>query len=303
MSVRKLAALWGEAFEKWSDHDAPRLGAALAFYTLFSLAPLLVFLVGLLSIVFGKPAVQQRIVDESVLLVGRQGAETIRGLMAPKPGAARTASLLASLVLLFGASGVFRELQSDLNEIWDVKPPPFSFRRLFSQQLFAFALVLGIGLLLLASMLATIAVSLIGRFLPFRIPIPVTLLQTANALVSFGLVVLLFGLIFRLVPDRKLPWRVVWIGAAVSAVLFGIGKALLGFYFGWASVGSAYGAAGSLVAVVVWIYYSAQIFLLGAEFTWIYSKTLPAGGQAGEAATSGSQGETEGSRAATEGSG
>ncbi|MEO7144205.1 MAG: YihY/virulence factor BrkB family protein [Bryobacteraceae bacterium] len=271
MTVRDLGSILRDSVARWSDHEAPHLGAALAFYTLLSLAPLLIFLVGLLSVGFGRDVVENRLVADSSLLVGSTGADAIRILLAGKTSGGPTAGILASLTLLFGASGVFGELRTALNKMWDVAPSRTGIRSLFTQQLFAFGLVVTAGFLLVLSMFATIGMAIVGKFFAAGIATPIWLLRVVNIFVSLAVVVFLFGLVFRFVPDRVLPWRDIIIGAGATGLMFEIGKIVLGLYFVWAGVGSAYGAAGSLVAIIIWVYYSAQIFLFGAEFTRVYS--------------------------------
>lgn len=260
-----------QTIARWNDHDAPRLAAAIAFYTLLSLAPLLIFMVAILSFVFGRPDVEERIAYDASLLVGRSGAHTIQALMAGarQPAQGTVANLLAGLTLLFGASAVFSELQDALNTIWGAPVANGGFREMFVQRMFAFALVLAVGVLLLISILATTALSVIGRIFSEGVPIPLGILVFGNFLVSLIGVTVLFALVFRFVPRKALSWKIVWTGAAVTSLLFALGKAVLGLYFGWTSVGSAYGAAGSLVAIIVWIYYSTLIFLFGAELTCV----------------------------------
>jgi membrane protein len=263
-------------FSRWSEHEATRLGASIAFYSLLSLAPLLIFSVGLLSTIFGKQIVESHIVFDWSLIVGRTGGDTVRSLISTSesPNQGKLATAIASFMMLLGASGVFGELRAALNKMWDVPAGVTSFRSLFIQEAVSFALVLGVGGVLLLSLAASAAVTLLGRLLDGKVPIPVVLLESMNFVLSVGVTAILFALIFEFVPGRKLPWRIVRTGAAISALLFAIGKTLLGWYFGWASIGSAYGAAGSLVAVVVWVYYSAQIFLFGAEFTRVWGDAM-----------------------------
>ncbi len=262
-----------QTITRWSDHDAPRLAAAIAFYTLLSLAPFLIFMVGILSFVFGRQAVEDRITYDASLLVGRLGADTIQGLMASarKPVQGTIANLIAGSILLVGASSVFGELRDALDTIWDAKLTTGGIRGMIAQKVFAFALVMAGGALLVLSMLATTAVSLLGHLFADRIPFALGALELGNFFVSQGAFTVLLALVFRFIPAKMLRWKIVWTGAAVTALLLVIGKTVLGLYFGWAGVGSAYGAAGSLVAIIVWIYYSTLIFLFGAELTWSLS--------------------------------
>lgn len=275
MMMGRLPALFRVTFSRWQDHEATRLGASIAFYALLSLAPLLVFSVGLLSVFFGREEVERHVIFDWTLLIGRTGANTVSSLMAGRQSVNQggMATGIASLMMLIGASGVFSELRAALNKIWDVSPAATSFRNMFVAEVVAFALVLGVGGVLFLSLCATAAISLLTRLFGGRLLFSAPVLETANFLLSVVVTAVLFALIFRFVPSRKLPWRVVRTGATVSALLFAIGKTLLGWYFGWASVGSAYGAAGSIVAIIFWVYYSAQIFLFGAEFTGVWADT------------------------------
>jgi membrane protein len=182
-------------------------------------------------------------------------------------------SIVGIVVLLFGASGVFGELQAALNTVWEVQPKPDrGLWGMIKDRFFSFTMVLGVGFLLLVSLLLSAALSAVGRFLSERLPGGEALWQVLNFVISLGVVTSLFALIFKVVPDVKIEWRNVWIGAAVTALLFTLGKFLLGLYLGKASFASMYGAAGSLVVLVVWVYYSAQILFLGAEFTQVYAR-------------------------------
>jgi len=271
LSTSPILAILKETVSRWNYHEAPRLGAAIAFYALLALAPLVVFLVVIVSGIFGTPAAERRVVQDAYILMGNLGANTVQDLLAStrKPAQGAIASALATLTLLVGASAVFSELRDCLNSIWGVRPRTGGLRAVCVHKMFSFMLVLAAGLLLLISMLATTVVSLFGHFLGDLITVPTFLLESVNFVLSLGMFTAVFALIFRFVPDLVLPWRLVWRGAAVSALLFALGKTVLGLYLSWASVGSAYGAAGSLVAIAVWVYYSAQIFLLGAEFTYV----------------------------------
>ena len=218
------------------------------------------------GLVFGRQAAQGMIVEEIRDLVGTAGAQVIQSILvnARSPSTGLFAGALGFGTLLFGAAGVFNELRNALNRIWDVPPTPFGWRTLLTDQLRSFALVLGIGFLLLALLVASTVLSAMQGVL--------SSLWIANALGSLVVIVVLFALLYRLVPATLIPWSDVWVGAAASAILFTLGKHLLGIYLGRASIGSAYGAAGSLVLLLVWVYYSAQIFLFGAEFTHVYAE-------------------------------
>lgn len=270
--VRYTKELIQRTYQEWNKHDAQTLGAALAYYTVLSLAPLLVVAVGIAGLLFRKEEVQTRILDQATALMGREGAEAFRAMLshAQSPTAGVIASVIGIVVLLFGASGVFSELRKSLNRIWDVGPDQSSgWRGMLKEQLFSFAMVVGIGFLLLVSLLASTAIAAVGKFVGNYVP--AALVQTVNSLVSLIGITVLFALIYRFVPQQTLPWRRLWPGSLATALLFTVGKDLLGLYLGKASVGSAYGAAGSLVVIFVWVYYSSQLFLFGAEFTRVFA--------------------------------
>lgn len=262
------------AFTRWNDHNAPRLGASLAFYTLLSMAPLLLFVVGMVSFVFGQTTARSWILQETTQLVGTQAADTVRTLLAAQQHhSGLVPGIVGIVTLLFGASGVFGELHDALNTIWDVAPAQGStWKQIVKSRAFAFGMVLTVAFLLLVSLVVSTVLAAISKYFSGLVPFPAALLEIANFLFSLLTIACLFALIFKYVPKTKLSWRDVWTGSIFTSVLFTIGKSLLGIYLGMASVGSAYGAAGSLVAVVIWVYYSAQIFLYGAEFTSVYAK-------------------------------
>jgi membrane protein len=262
------------AFARWNDHNAGRLGAALAFYTLLSLAPLLLFVVSMIALVFGQRHAQVWILEQVSSLIGAQGASTIHNLMQQtrQTLSMSLAGLIGVVTLLFGASGVFNELHDGLNTVWDVHTSTSSaWKSMAKNRLFAFGMVLAIGFVMLVSLILSTVMAAIIRYFNELIPVPAILLEVFNFLLSIYVIACLFALIFKYVPDVDLAWREIWSGAVLTAVLFTFGKMILGVYLGMASVGSAYGAAGSLVAVVVWVYYSAQIFYYGAEVTWVHS--------------------------------
>lgn len=275
--LRRVAALLGETFSRWNTHNATSLGAAIAFYTLLSAAPLLIFLVAIVSIVFGRQPVEYRIVDAARQIVGTNGAATAQSLLqsAHEPAEGFIASALAGITLLFGASGVFNELRDALNRIWDASTCDISgIVGLVKQRVFSFIMVLAVGLLLALSIVAAEVLAVIQHFIRPQLPAIPIALKSFNSLLTFCIITFLFAMIFRFVPDILLPWRAIWIGAAVTALLFSAGKALLGLYFSKASFASAYGAAGSLVVFLIWVYYSAQIFLFGAEFTRVFGESF-----------------------------
>ena len=256
--------------DNWLDHDGPRLAASLSLYTLLSLAPLVILSIAIAALAFGRTAAQNAVLHEVRGMMGADGARTIQTVIehGKSPGAGGTASVIGIAILLFGASSVFSELQSGLNKVWDARAPQGSnIRALVKSRLFSFALVLGFGFLLLVSLLFSAALAAFGRYLSDHLALPRAVLTTMNVLISFVGIFVLIGLILRYVPDVSLRWRDVRQGALATALLFTVGKALLGLYLGKAAVGSAYGAAGSLIVVILWVYYFAMIFYFGAEFT------------------------------------
>ena len=267
-------ALLKEACYAWVADNAPSLGAALAFYTIFSLAPVLMVATAVAGVVFGREAAEGEILRQIQALVGHTGAAAIQTVIqsANRPGFGTIASAIGLGTVLLGASGAFVELQDALNKIWRAKPRPESILICTIRKRFlSFGLVLGTGFLLLVSLALSAGLAVAGKFMGHLLPAPPFLFESANSLLSFGVITLLFAMIFKVLPDTEIAWGDVWIGAAVTSLLFTIGKLLIGLYLGRSTLASVYGAAASLVIVLVWVYYSAQIVLLGAEFTHIYA--------------------------------
>jgi membrane protein len=229
--------------------------------------------VGIAGLAFRRTEVQQQLLWQVQSLVGVQGAEAIRVLLAASqtPSSGIAAAIVGLLLVLFGASGVFVELRDSLNYVWGIKTPGSGVRGMLLSRFFSFAMVLAIGFLLMVSLVISAAVAAAGKFLGGYLPISEAALHVTTLLATFLVSTALFALIYKVVPDSPIDWGDVWIGAAVTSLLFGAGKFLIGFYLGKAAVGSAYGAAGSLVAFLAWVYYSAQVFFLGAEFTHIFA--------------------------------
>ena len=261
---------------RWNDHDAPRLGAALAYYTLLSLAPLAILVVGICGLVFSQSSAEQQLFSQARELVGYQGAKTLQALAhsAHQSKGGFVAGIVAVITLVFGASGVFVELRDSLNTIWDAPPPSDSgVRNFIFRRLITFGMVLALGFLLLVSLVVSAALGIVEKYFMGLVPVHAAIAgEAANVFISLTAIAALFGLIFKFVPDVKIDWQDVGIGALVTAILFTVGRSLLAFYMATAGVGSTYGAAGSLVALVVWVYYSAQIFFFGAVFTRVYSE-------------------------------
>jgi membrane protein len=258
----------------WSDDNAMRLAAALAFYTVLSLAPLLVLAVAVAGWVFGEDAARGRIATELSGIMGPQAGQGIETLLkhANQPEQGALGSLIGIAVLLFGASGVFGELQDALNTIWRVQPKPGrGVLGVLRDRFLSFSMVMGVAFLLLVSLLVSTFLSAVGTFFSNALPGGEAVWQLLNNGVSFVVITVLFALIFKVLPDVRLAWRHVLPGALFTALLFTIGKYALGLYLGRASVASPYGAAGSVVVLVIWVYYAAQILFLGAEFTRQYA--------------------------------
>ena len=272
MPLTTIWDLFREGIAGWNRINAPRLGAALAFYTMLSIAPLLVICVSIAGLVFGAEAAESRVAAQIQELVGPIGAQAIRSLLT-HPG--ETSGVVAGIVglatLWFGASGVLVELQDSLNLVWCVKSRYAGLRGLVQSRFLSFAMILGIGFLLLVSLLMSAAIAATGKFFGQFLPAPEGLLHLASLVLSLVVITVLFALLYKIVPDTRIEWRDVWVGATVTSALFTMGKFLIGYYIGKSGIGSAYGAAASLVVFLVWIYYSAQIFLLGAEFTRVYA--------------------------------
>ena len=283
----KLSLAWDltkVTFNQWIDDKCMRLGAALAYYTMFSLAPMLVVAIAVAGFVFGEEAARGEIVGQLRGLVGETGGRAIEALLlsVSQPGHGLVATIVGVITFLVGATTAFVELQDSLNTVWGVQPKPGrGVMGLVRDRLLSFAMVVSIGFLLLVSLVMSAAISAISTFLGGRVPGLVYFAQISNIVLSLGVVTLLFAMAFKVLPDVKLAWRDVWIGALSTGVLFTIGKYLIGLYLGSSTVASAYGAAGSVAVLLIWIYFSAQLLLLGAEFTQVYanrfgSKVVPA---------------------------
>ena len=281
--MKRIWALIKPAYRQWSDHNAPKMGAALAYYTVLSLAPVLVVLVSLMGFVLGPKAAEGRIVGEIQEMVGPSGAQAIQTVLANSnhPASGLISTLLSLVMLFVGASGVFTELRDSLNTIWDAPARKnVGLWRTIRERALSFGMVLVIGFLLLVSLVVSAAAAALGKFASTLLPIPAVALEGINFLISAAVITVLFALIYKVLPDVFIAWSDVWVGAFATAVLFTLGKFSLGLYIGFAGVGSVYGAAGSLVVMLVWVYYSAQIFLFGAEFTRAYALRHPDGSKA-----------------------
>jgi membrane protein len=275
MRIQRIWHLITRSVSAWMDDYAPSMGAAIAYYTLFSIAPLLVIVIAISGVVFGAEAAQNAIVAQLEGLIGHEGAVAIQGLIrsASEPGRGATAAIVGAVTLFIGATSVFAELQSALDRIWEVPAgkKASGIWQLIRQRLLSFGMILVLGLLMLVSLVVSAALAAFGRWWGAFFGDWETMLHAVNLFVSFAVVTGLFAAIYKIMPRAEIAWRDVWIGAVVTALLFTIGKFLIGLYLGKSGVTSGFGAAGSMVVLLVWVYYSAQIFLLGAEFTWVYA--------------------------------
>lgn len=263
-----------ESLVSWIDHRASSKGAALAFYTLFSLAPILVLAIAVAGYFFGVQAAQGQIVSEIRYLVGPNGANAVQAILATArdPAKGLWATTIAGLLLLIGATSVFTELKGSLDELWGVEKSKLSpISILLRTQLISFGLVMVLAFLLLISLVVSAALSMFENYAGVALTSSASLFSALSSLVSFGVIALLFAVIYKMLPDAPLSWHDVSTGAIFTAGLFTLGKYLIGLYLGNSNVASGFGAAGSIIALLLWVYYSAQIFFLGAEFTRQYA--------------------------------
>lgn len=271
---RRWWSLLKETASKWSGDRVPRLGAALAYYTVFSIVPLLVVIITVIGLVYGEEAARGYIIEQIASLVGPQSAAAIQDMLerAQRPATGILATIVAIATLLIGASGFFGQLQDSLNTIWGVEAKGGGgILKMVKDRFLSFLAVLGTGFLLLVSLVISAALAAMGKWFQGWLPVPEAVLHAVNFLVSLIVVTALFAMIFKMLPDATIAWKDVVVGAAMTAILFTIGKFLIGLYLGKSNVASAYGAAGSLVLILVWVYYSTQILLFGAEFTAVYA--------------------------------
>ena len=274
--MKKYLAMFKQTFTEFGEDKVPRLGAALAYYTIFSLAPLLLIAIAIAGLTFGREAAQGEIFGQLRGVLGANSAKMVQEMVAnaAKPKQGTLATIIGVITLILGASGVFGQLKDALNTIWDVKPKKNrGIMGLIKDRFLSAAMVFGVGFLLLVSLVIDSAISALGKFAGSRLPGSETLWLVLQNIVALGVVTVLFAMLFRFLPDLKIEWRDVWLGAGLTSVFFLVGKIALGIYFGKSAVGSSYGAAGSLVLVLLWVYYSAQILLFGAEFTQVYARS------------------------------
>ncbi|MEI6534479.1 MAG: YihY/virulence factor BrkB family protein [Verrucomicrobiaceae bacterium] len=271
--IKSFFSLLGETFRQWDTHRGPKMGAALSFYTVFSLAPLAILVLSLVSLAVERNEARAEIVGQFRAFVGDEGAEMMKMILSRS--AAENTGILGTVigfvVLLIGASGVFAELQGSLNLIWGVSSKRHPVFIMLKERAFSFAMVFLMGFLMLISFLFSATIAAAGSYLHRHFPELDGPWELGNSVISMPVIAILFALIFRIVPDAHVEWRDVWLGALLTAVLFVAGKFVLGFYFGRSAVASSYGAAGSLIIILVWVFYSAQILFFGAEFTRLYA--------------------------------
>lgn len=276
MHIKRFGRLAKKSVQAWLDDYAPSMGASIAFYTVFSLAPLVLIVIGIAGLFWGEDAVRGELTRQIGGMVGDNGAAAIEGVVrssAEEPEQGMAATVASIVILAVGATTVFAELQSALDRIWEVpeRDRKTGIWKLLRSRLLSFGLVLSLAFLLLVSLVVSTVLSALGGWLGGLLPGWELILQVLNMVVSFGILVLLFALIYKFMPQADVAWRDVWTGAFVTALLFEIGKLVIGLYVGRSTVASSYAAAGSLVVVLIWVYYAAQVFLLGAEFTWVYA--------------------------------
>jgi membrane protein len=276
--IKNLPNLFKLTYQGWKKDNASRLSAALAYYTIFSLAPLLVIVIAVAGLIWQREAVQSSVMNQVQGLVGAQGAEFVSGLLtsASNPAEGIVATIIGIITLLFGALGVFNELHNSLNTIWGVREEKTEgfwniVKKVIIDRFLSFTMILGIGFMLLVSLVISAGISATEEVVATVLPFHEFILQVINLVISIGVITVFFALIFKILPDADVAWKDVWTGAFVTALLFSLGKTLIGLYLGSSAIASSFGAAGSLVLLLVWIYYSAQILFFGAEFTQVYA--------------------------------
>jgi membrane protein len=281
MPLRDLLPLFKEAASGWVDDGAMRLSSSLAYYAIFSLAPLLVIVVSIAGLVFGEEAARGQLAQQIATLAGAGAGDAIQAAVHSSASHQTTgvlATIIGSAVLLFGASTVFAELKDALNIIWGViVRPGRPFLTMVRDRFFSFSIVLAIGFLLLISLVISILLAALGIYMSGRLQLPSAVWQAWDFLISFMVVSCLFAMIFKLLPNVLIGWRDVWLGSVSTAFLFTVGKFVIGYYLAASSIASSFGAAGSVVIVLVWIYYSACILFFGAEITKVYARKFGSG--------------------------
>ena len=270
--LRTTAGLFRETIERCIKHNTSLLSAALAFYALLSLAPAMYFIVAFTGFIIGQGAATEQVVSWANEMLGAGGAAFVSGIL-NRAGTGKVATIAGLVSLAYGSTVAFGALQDALNHVWEVPPSARGIiKQFFLKRLISFVAVMIVGVLLLISLVASTLISAAGKFIPQALPVAESLLQIANFAVTMALVTVLFAVLYRLLPDSLVAWHDVWMGAAITALLFAIGKTLIGLYLGRSGSSSSFGAAGSVVVFLLWVYYSAQIFLFGAEFTEVYAQ-------------------------------
>ena len=271
MKATHLTSLFKQTYEEWSEDKGPRLGAALAYYAIFSIPPLMIIAIAVIGFLYSGN-ITGRVESQLASLVGDQAAKSfLTGVQMKGAGEGWIAGIIGLAILLFGASGVFTELQDALNTIWGVKPKEEGIKGLIRGRFTAFTMVLGTCFLLLVSLIVSSVLSAMSAGLASVLPGGKAVAQLLDNGASFVVVAFLFAMIFKVLPDVKIRWKSVWVGAAFTSLLFTLGKFAIGMYIGKAGIGSAYGAAGSLVVLLTWVYYSSQLLFFGAEFTQVWA--------------------------------
>jgi membrane protein len=270
----KIIPVLKQTFKEFGEDKAPRLAAALAYYTAFSLAPILIIAIAVAGLVFGQEAVRAQVVEQISGLAGAEGAQMVEAMVSAREdtGTNTIAAVVGIGALLFGAGGVFLQLQDAMNTMWEVAPrPDRGVMGIIKDRIFSFAMVLSVGFLLLVTLVISAALSAVEGYVVGLLPQYQLIMQIVSYLISFGVVTLIFALVFKYVPDAEIAWRDVWLGAAATAVLFMVGQLAIGIYLGNTDFTAQFGAAGALLVILLWIYYSAMISFFGAEFTQVYA--------------------------------
>jgi membrane protein len=273
-AFKPVGSFLAETYEEWRNDNAMTLGAALAFYTTFSLAPLLIIVIAIFGYILGEKTVLAEILKRVHEMIGPEGAQAVKMMIkdAYRPGTGFWATVIGITVIAVGSTSAFVMLKQALNIMWGAKPNPSSSVWFFiKERLLSFVMILIIGVLLILSFSLSIALAFVTGFFHNILPIPPFFIQVGDFVISIFLITLLFALIYKVLPDVEIAWTDVWIGSAVTAILFSLGKFLFGMYLGRSSISSAYGAASSLAIILMWVYYSAQIFFIGAELTQVYA--------------------------------
>jgi membrane protein len=275
MRLRDFPSVLMESAGAWMEDNALRLSASVAFYSIFSLAPLLVIAVSIAALIFNEQTVRDQVSAQLEALAGPRAADALEALLITTAAQKRTgtvATIAGVVVLLFGASGVFAELKDALNTIWGVVVKPGrTLIRLIRDRFMSFSMVLSIGFLLLVSLLLSAILTALSKYMNWLVPLPAFVWQALDLLGSLSVITVLFAMIFKILPNVRIGWNDVWMGAVVTSLLFVLGKFVIGFYLGASSITSAYGAAASVVIVLLWVYYSACVLFFGAELTKVYA--------------------------------